>query len=231
MKLEADLSGNGPQHEDPMNARFTRISVFALLVASGFWGPPAALASELRNAVKANELDRVKALIRSGANVNEKSYDGGPLTIAARQGNLEITSALIEAGADVEALDGAGRTAIIGAACSSRGLGTLKILLAAGANPLANDEASHMNALHWAASCGETAAVEALLAAGLDVNLKDGGYQETALHHAAAHADLDMVRLLVAHGADINIADKGGNTPTAIARGTAKDLLESLGGK
>ena len=40
-----------------------------------------------------------------------------------------------------------------------------------------------------------------------------------------------MVRLLVAHGADVNIADKGGNTPTAIARGTAKDLLESLGGK
>src|SRR4026208_2011393 len=73
---------------------------FAPIVAIFLIGP--ALATELVDAVRAGNADRVVQLLDSGADPNKRSPYNGPLHEAARMGSTDITTILIRAGADVE---------------------------------------------------------------------------------------------------------------------------------
>ena len=73
-----------------MKAFWVRGRLFGAMLA--VLGTPAA-AGELSNAVAANDLGRVQALLATGLNVNERGLDGTPLHIAADQGNIEIAKA------------------------------------------------------------------------------------------------------------------------------------------
>lgn len=75
--------------------------------------------TSLRQAVRQNDVDAVKTLIESGADVNEmvdSSNEATALMIAARYGYVEIMKVLIESGADVNAQSGGGYTALMRAA-------------------------------------------------------------------------------------------------------------------
>lgn len=61
-----------------------------------------ALATDLDDAVRAGNLDRVELLLNSGVDPNKRSPYDGPLHLAARLGSLDIVVEIIEAGADVE---------------------------------------------------------------------------------------------------------------------------------
>lgn len=88
-------------------------------------GPNAPSISELfPNAIPVSDLDaaagcgqmyRVKAALNAGADVNEQGPFGTPLHGAAENGHLEIVRLLVECGANVAALDTAGRTPRIAA--------------------------------------------------------------------------------------------------------------------
>ena len=124
---------------------------------------------------------------------------------AARAGDVAAVRALVADGADVDARQGDGATALHWAA--HRGDLTLaEALLAAGADV---DAANALDAtpLWLASQNGDALLVARLLAAGADANvsLKMG---ETPLMSAARSGDVDTVRLLLAAGADVNPAER-----------------------
>src|SRR5574341_1566349 len=60
----------------------------------------------LMRAVQNNDVDEVKKLIAQGTNVNElDANQDAPLVMAAYEGHTEIVKLLLEAGADVTAVD------------------------------------------------------------------------------------------------------------------------------
>jgi len=77
---------------------------------------------ELVSAVIANDLDRAKAAIARGADVNAKALDVDmtPLIVAASAGGQPMVEWLLEKGADVNAANKAGQTALILAASGYR---------------------------------------------------------------------------------------------------------------
>lgn len=132
---------------------------------------------------------------------------GADLLRCAWSGTCAELARLLAAGADVNAADGVGDTALMRAA--QRGNPDMvKALLAAGANPNAQDKRG------WTALMGacvsentpDTAVAEALLEAGAELELKnEHGF--TALSYAAQSNKLEHVELLLAAGADVNSRD------------------------
>lgn len=130
-----------------------------------------------------------------------KSGDQQPLTEllinAAIDGNLAEVQALIAKGADVNAKDAKGRSAL-GAASASGHLKVVQALLAKGAD--VNEENNGITALMLASFGGRFEVVKALLAGGADVNMKsDKG--STALSVASNSGHTQIVQLLKRAGA------------------------------
>lgn len=98
-----------------------------------------------------------------------------PLLIAVLHGNVEGTQFLLESGADLNARDNEGMTAVHAALEPADALGSriLRVLVDRG---VAVDQldSSGSTGLHLAASAGHLRALEVLLAAKADINLKDG---------------------------------------------------------
>jgi len=111
-------------------------------------------------------------LTEQGSRVNQVFDNGStPLHLAAASGVLGVVEAVLEAGADIDARDDAGRTALI-MACQ-RKLGeneaprVIETLIGAGSNIEARDN-NGLTALHTACKIGNDVAVETLLKAKAD---------------------------------------------------------------
>lgn len=78
--------------------------------------------SEMMKAVKANDPERVQRLLDGGADVNALESNGdAPLVMAAYLGHTDVVRVLLEAGADVTAVDpGMKATALHAAAYAGR---------------------------------------------------------------------------------------------------------------
>ena len=100
------------------------------IIASLQIGP--AFATDLVAAVRAGNVARVELLLDSGADPNKRSLYNGPLHDAARIGSAEITTILIQAGADVE-LSGFGGVHPLHSAALAGQAKVVSILLANGA--------------------------------------------------------------------------------------------------
>ena len=95
-----------------------------------------------------------------------------PLCKAASKGNLAEVKRLITAGADLNALDSYGATALHRAAIKNRPK-IAKMLLAAGADVDVNSSRGH-TALHWATQSGNAEVVKVLLDAGANPDRLNG---------------------------------------------------------
>ena len=130
-----------------------------------------------------------------------------PVADAAMRGDTGAVRALIAKGADVNAAQGDGMTALHWAA-SNRDPGLARMLLDAGANVGAGTRIGHYTPIHVAAQAGAGEVVEILLGAGADPELPtDVGGGVRPLHLAAASGDERAVAALVAAGADINATE------------------------
>ena len=110
----------------------------------------------------------VRSAIDDGADPNEAD-DGLPVLVyAALQGQTDIVTALIEAGANVNATGPGEATALMYAAAGGH-MKVLQALIEAGADVNATDS-SGWTALMRATAPGQTEAVTALIEAGADVN-------------------------------------------------------------
>ena len=113
----------------------------------------------------------VRSAIDDGADPNEAD-DGLPVLVyAALQGQTDIVTALIEAGANVNATGPSEATALMYAAAGGH-MEVLQALIEAGADVNATDS-SGWTALMRATAPGQTEAVTALIEAGADVNATD----------------------------------------------------------
>lgn len=154
-------------------------------------------------AVKAGDLQALRALIKSGADVNGKSGDGStPLLWATVDSRIDIARALIAAKATVDAANDFGVTPLLHASRVGDAA-MVDILLRAGAKP-ARAHPEGETPLMAAARSGSLPTVRLLVARGVDVNAAEAFQQTTPLMWAAAEGHSDVVDLLVEAGADPN---------------------------
>ena len=114
----------------------------------------------------------------------------------------DAVRALIKQGADVNAAQGDGMTALHWAA-EKGDVALAKVLVTAGARLTATTRHGAYTPLHVAARTGRGAAVAALLDAGADVNTVTAT-GATALHEAAGAGSVAAVEALLAHGAAVD---------------------------
>lgn len=157
-------------------------------------------------------MDVVTALIQHRAPVNTSCHSPyhNALHAAAISNHVTIVTALVEAGADIEArscFDMQKRTPLHHAAkngCTE----AVSVLLKHGAAQDALDSSrGKFTPLHLAIRKGYVGVVEALLTAGADVSLSDGG-GEGYVSQAARIGYVCVMKELLEHGAGVNAAHR-----------------------
>ena len=148
-----------------------------------------------------------------------------PVADAAERGDIEMVRSLLKSGADVNAAQGDGMTALHWAALQDDA-DMAAMLVYAGANLEATTRLGGNTPLHLASRQANTIAIEALLEAGSDVNaFTSTGVR--ALHLAAAAGDQNAVAVLLFYGAEVDGLDlHSGRTPLMFA--TANNRLEVI---
>ena len=139
-----------------------------------------------------------------------------PVADAAQAGEIETVRSLLRQGADVNAAQGDGMTALHWAAFKDD-VETAGMLLYGGANVAAATRVNAMTPLFMAAQNGSAAMIETLLEGGADANLAmtTGA---TPLMLAAASGDPQAVQVLIGHGAEVDAKEtERGQTPLMFA--------------
>ena len=182
-------------------------------------------------AVRGNDVQKVRALLGTGANANAaNNYGMTPLILAATNGNAVITQALLSAGADPNKAASRGQTPLMTAARAGNAA-TVKALLDKGAKVDAREEVLGEQALMWAAAENHAEVVALLLARGADVNARSNALKFPkdsfglegvltalpkgdwpAVMYAARDGAPDAARALARGGADLNAPDPEGTT-------------------
>ena len=190
---------------------------------------------ELVRVSQAGDLDRVRTLVDSGADVNSIGEHGiGPLLTKS----AKVMEFLLSRGADPNLqTNESGDPVLVGIAYLNE-LDCVRLLLQAGANPNALVNGTDETALHavlaipkeGAATATQCALVQLLVEHGAEVNrqtrpgvpclafwrdVRTRG--ETPLHRAAAFASEETVRFLIDAGADRTIRDVNGDSPQSWA--------------
>ena len=181
---------------------------------------------------------------------SKNDYGKTALISAAMKAPVEVSEELIKAGADVNAKDSDGYTALMEAVRYSESdpgrLDLIKALLAHKADVNAKDK-TNMTALMLAITRSTTdqkfasspmdkklkhEMVKMLLAAGADVNVRIKGSLEedgtTALMYAADYKDIEIVKMLLDAGANVNFKNINGVKAIDIAESDEmKELLKA----
>lgn len=221
---ERDAAGNTPLHAAawPGDAEVVRclLDHGADLRARNGRGVPV-----LHEAVRRKKMELAHLLVDAGAPVDDHAGDDGstPLHWAAKAGDAELTRFLLESGANVDAPDASGRTALqwvllrAGSAWEDP-REVIRLLLSAGAS----------HALESAVAWGAAEHLRAWLSRGTapGTRLADGG---SLLGLAAERGDPVVVRLLLETGANPNGEPFDASSPLlrAVAAGR-KEVIELL---
>ncbi|HZO75847.1 MAG TPA: ankyrin repeat domain-containing protein [Ktedonobacteraceae bacterium] len=202
------------------------------------------LKGEMFAAVKAKDIEGVKALLDHDPNLLRLWSEGGdtPVLLSAYYGAQEVTRLLLERGVELNLFEAAAVGEIervqqlldadptLINTYSHDGWTPLhlasffghkevaQLLLQRGADVAARSRNATGNLPLHAALAGRRFDVAQLLVMhGSNVNIQDQ-YQWTALHHAAYSGNLTMVELLLTNGAKLDVKNNKGQTPLQIAR-------------
>jgi uncharacterized protein len=158
-----------------------------------------------------------------------RDFAGRPaLQVAARDDAANAIRWLVEAGADVDAVDSIGFTALFEAARDGQADAVTVLLeLGADASLAAYENALSLTPLHMAATGDHAGIVTALIAAGADTDAR-GTMGGTALMWAVFEGSRDAARALLEGGADPSIATQDGSSFISIAEQRGWDDLVEL---
>lgn len=160
-------------------------------------------------AIRQNDLAGLKSRIAKGEVNVRDSRETTLLMHAAAVGSVEAVKLLLDSGADVNAKNALGSTALMLAADQPE---KARLLIAKGADVNAASKMGR-TPLMIAAHCdGCSATVKLLIEKGADVKARDGRHT-TAIWEAAQTDDLDSFKLLLAAGAEPDVANADGYTP------------------
>jgi ankyrin repeat protein len=228
--------------------KLAQITVAAFLAASSGLATDTAAANRLLILIRNNDLVSLKAAIAQGVGVNARAdRNTTPLMYAAAFGSLDSLQVLQAAGADVNAQNAFGATALMWAVTEPA---KVRLLLEHGADVNAKSSTGRTALLIAALHNGSDGVVDLLIAKGadmhagdnrgltfllaasaacnsrqvriavsngLDVNAKDASLGFTPLMNAAGNGDLESVKLLIAKGARVN--DVSAQDPIVVLRG------------
>lgn len=161
--------------------------------------------TDVADAAMRHDVERVRTLVRNGADVTAAQTDGATaLHWAVYHRDPDLARLLIEAGADVSAANRNGSTPLW-LATSQGDAETVRVLLDGGADA---NEALPLGRrpLMLAARSGNVEAVRALLDHGADPNAREDNRGTTALMQAADQGHADVIKVLIEHGADVAAA-------------------------
>jgi ankyrin repeat protein len=168
---------------------------------------------------------------RSNSEAKDLGSEGAPgnsLLVAAQKGEASKVKSLLASGADPNASDPEGNTALQFAAASGK-LNVVEQLIASGANVHMRDRHGS-TALHAAAIDRDVRFAELLLAAGADVNARTlRNVTPLMASIGSPYSDSKMSLALIRAGADVNIADSDGVTALWTAATTgSEEVIEEL---
>ncbi|XP_059146009.1 putative ankyrin repeat protein RF_0381 [Physella acuta] len=168
-------------------------------------------------------LGRVQTLLRHGANVQSCDTNGDfPLLLAVKNyDSLEITEALLQAGANVNQLNNDGVSALHVAA-QSRSLSKVKLLLAQGSD-VNIKTTTEQTPLQYAFSSPDPQIIQHLVEQGASVNVVD--YRgNTPLLLASSLENDAVIKSIVKAGADMNHQNNRGYTALMLAAKKCKPM-------
>jgi hypothetical protein len=158
-------------------------------------------------AIERGDLAQARTWLDAGLSPDfEGSLIGSGLMIGAWEGNIPMMALFLSHGADVNAVNAHGETALLHASWKGH-LDAVRWLVAHGARP--NRQGKSWSALHYAAFAGHADIVRYLLTQGADVNaLSPNG--STPLMMAAREGRADIATALLKAGAQGGIVNDNG---------------------
>jgi ankyrin repeat protein len=205
---------------------FAALLVFALASVVCF----ADQNDDLLAAIKAKDINQVRALLDAGANVNALANNIlnigniSPLSYAVSEDDTEIAELLIERGADVNFKHPLGGGTPLTDAAMRGNAALVAVLLEKGADVNVKDMLNY-TPLIWASSLGHDDVVKLLLDHGAPPDATDE-HGVTALQIASNAA---TVRLLLDHGAQVDAeSDQGVTALEDAARGADTEAVRLL---
>lgn len=188
----------------------TSIILFGLVFTAN------AIATDLHEAVRANDAERLVLLLKAGKAVDETDFVlGTPLHVAVAQGSVPLAKILISHGADLEAPSEDRGARAIHLAANFGDLDMLNLLLDGGADIEAQDQ-SGQTPLLVAAATNNLKVVKVLIDRDANKEAREPQGQ-TPLMRASRLGFLEIAKALVANGADINAVDHAGRSPLKLA--------------
>ena len=175
-----------------------------------------------------NQASALSALLVAGGNKDAREEKSGQtlLMLAVRNGYAEVANILIEAKADVNAVDRKKDTALM-IAIDNDNAEMIGPLVKAGADIKAKDNDGR-TALMIAFLQGKTELVKALIEVGADIEAKDNN-GHTALLHAVYFGKTEVAKALIEAGANIEVKAVDGKTMLMLALYQGKaELMKAL---
>ena len=184
----------------------------------------------LHRATERGDIDEVRRLTKSGANVKGVNrYGISAIMLACANGDAAIIQWLLDAGADANASSPEGQTCLMSAAATGD-LQATKVLLIHGADVNATEKWKGQTALMWAVAEGHARVAETLVEAGADVQARSkSGF--TALLFAVRQGSIEAVRVLLKAGVSVNetaVADAETSNASARATDRASALVTAI---
>jgi uncharacterized protein len=183
---------------------------FVIAMTLGAW-LHAAGPAPVADAAMARDREAVKALLKTGADVNAAQGDGmTALHWASRHGDAELTQMLLFAGANVKATTRLGGYTPLLMAAEQGHATVIAALLSGGADAKAAN-ALGTTPLMLAAASGNAQAVTTLVENGAELEAKEKTFGQTPLMFAASTNRLEAIKALVKAGADVKATSKVNN--------------------
>jgi len=221
-----------------------KAGVLAMIAVAAMAQSPEGGPEKFYSAIRDNNLNQLKALLdqKAGANVAD-DHDITPLMYAAEIGSVEAMRLLLDHGADVNAQNAYGSTALMWSVSDAAKVrllldhgaevnavarsGRTALIIAAFTNPSAEVvrlllakgakvdvmDKRHVTPLNAATFGNDTATVRLLLDAGADMDTPDTFIGLTPLMNAAGNRNVEATKLLLAKGAKVNAVSKTEGLP------------------